>query len=45
MEWRSIPVPDAVRERVESCADLDQLETWAHRTVHATVAAELFLEG
>ncbi|WP_333764242.1 hypothetical protein [Streptomyces sp. IBSBF 2390] len=40
--WRAIPVPDAVRERVETCTDLDQLETWARRAVHATDATELF---
>jgi hypothetical protein len=43
LEWRSIPVPDAVRERVEACTDLDQLEVWAQRAVHATDAAELFV--
>ncbi|GAA3830443.1 hypothetical protein GCM10022403_074560 [Streptomyces coacervatus] len=43
LEWRSIPVPDAVRERVEACTDLDQLEVWAQRAVHATEAAELFV--
>ncbi|MER6429802.1 hypothetical protein ABT272_18975 [Streptomyces sp900105245] len=42
LEWRAIPVPDAVRERVETCTDLDQLETWARRAVHATDATELF---
>ncbi len=42
--WRSIPVTDAVRERVEACSDLDQLEAWAQRAVHATDAAELFSE-
>ncbi|MEU8970797.1 hypothetical protein AB0D11_16220 [Streptomyces monashensis] len=42
LEWRGIPVPDAVRERVESCTDLDQLEVWAQRAVRATDAAELF---
>lgn len=44
LEWRSIPVPDSVRERVQSCTDLDQLEAWAQRAVHATNAAELFAE-
>ncbi|MFE0386730.1 hypothetical protein ACFW1F_22020 [Streptomyces bungoensis] len=42
LEWRSVPVTDAVRERVNACADLDQLEVWAQRAVHATDAAELF---
>ncbi|MFF8730390.1 hypothetical protein ACF073_28505 [Streptomyces sp. NPDC015171] len=42
LEWRGIPVPDTVRRRVETCTDLDQLEAWAQRAVHATDAAELF---
>jgi hypothetical protein len=44
LEWRGIPVPDAVRERVQACTDLDQLEVWAQRAVHAGDAAELFVE-
>ncbi|MBV2356499.1 hypothetical protein KUM39_19305 [Streptomyces sp. J2-1] len=42
LQWRDIPVPDSVRERVEACADLDQLEVWARRAVHAREAADLF---
>lgn len=42
LEWRGVPVADAVRERVEACADLGQLEIWAQRAVHVTDAAELF---
>ncbi|MEU6505580.1 hypothetical protein [Streptomyces sp. NPDC046942] len=42
LEWRSVPATDATRERVESCTDLDQLEVWAQRAVHATDASELF---
>lgn len=42
LEWRGIPVPDAVRERVESCTDLDRLTTWSQRAVHATTADDLF---
>lgn len=42
LEWRGIPVPDAVRERVQACSDLEQLDTWAQRAVHATSAADLF---
>ncbi|WP_256339575.1 hypothetical protein [Streptomyces sp. 1222.5] len=44
LERRAIPAPDAVRERVETCTDLDQLDTWARRAVHATDATELFTE-
>ncbi|MCS0602410.1 hypothetical protein NX794_14490 [Streptomyces sp. LP11] len=45
LEWRGIPVPDHVRERVAACTDLDQLEVWAQRAVHATDATELLTEN
>jgi hypothetical protein len=44
LEWRGIHAPDAVRERVEACSDLDQLETWAQRAVHAAKAEDLFAD-
>ncbi|MFJ8360518.1 hypothetical protein [Streptomyces sp. NPDC093984] len=44
LEWRGIPVPDSVRERVQGCTDLRQLEVWAQRAVHATRAEDLFDE-
>ncbi|RMB86258.1 hypothetical protein [Streptomyces shenzhenensis] len=44
LRWRGILVPDAVRDRVNASTDLDQLETWAQRAVHATNAGELFVE-
>ncbi|WP_181804370.1 hypothetical protein [Streptomyces shenzhenensis] len=44
LEWRGVPVSGPVRERVNACADLDQLEIWAQRAVHVTDAAELFAE-
>ncbi|GGP33100.1 hypothetical protein GCM10010501_76340 [Streptomyces libani subsp. rufus] len=44
LEWRGIPVPDAVRERVLACTDLGRLEVWAQRAVHAAEATELFTE-
>ncbi|MEU3953229.1 hypothetical protein AB0F45_13055 [Streptomyces achromogenes] len=44
LEWRGIPVPDAVRERVLACADLGRLEVLAQRAVRATDAAELFAD-
>ncbi|MFH8442603.1 hypothetical protein ACH4D3_15425 [Streptomyces sp. NPDC018026] len=42
LEWRGISVSDAVRERVLSCADPDQLKTWSQRAVHVTRAEDLF---
>lgn len=45
LEWRGIEVPDSVRERVRACKDLEQLELWARRAVHATEAGQLFEES
>lgn len=42
LEWRGVPVSDAVRERVGACTDLEQLEVWAQRAVHVTDDADLF---
>ncbi|NGO49190.1 hypothetical protein [Streptomyces ureilyticus] len=42
MESRGLEVPDSVRERVLACTDLDRLEAWVTRAVHATAAADLF---
>ncbi|WP_374225252.1 hypothetical protein [Streptomyces sp. AC602_WCS936] len=42
LEWRDTPVPDAVRERVLACSDLDQLEDWARRAMTAERAEDLF---
>ncbi|MFF8945282.1 hypothetical protein ACF1A5_23975 [Streptomyces sp. NPDC014864] len=44
LEWRGIPVPQDVRERVEACTDLDRLEILARRALHATAAQEPFTE-
>ncbi|MFE9627021.1 hypothetical protein [Streptomyces sp. NPDC006527] len=44
LEWRGIPVPDAVRTRVEACTDLDRLTAWSKRAVHATTAEDLFAD-
>ncbi|WP_372500249.1 hypothetical protein [Streptomyces panaciradicis] len=44
LEWRGIPVPDSVRERVEECTNLARLETWAQRALHVTEPTELFTD-
>ncbi|MFJ9704083.1 hypothetical protein [Streptomyces sp. NPDC101234] len=44
LDWRGVPVSDAVRERVNACTDLERLEVWAQRATHATDAAELFTD-
>ncbi|MGW2465916.1 hypothetical protein [Streptomyces bauhiniae] len=44
LEWRGIPVPEHVSERVIACDDPAQLERWAQRAVRATYAEDLFVE-
>ncbi|MGW4226660.1 hypothetical protein ACWEG1_24755 [Streptomyces bauhiniae] len=44
LEWRGIPVPEHVSERVTTCDDPNQLELWAQRAVRATYAEDLFTE-
>ncbi|MGV9905413.1 hypothetical protein ACWDU8_23460, partial [Streptomyces sp. NPDC003388] len=42
LQWRGIEVPDTVRDRVNACTDLNQLEVWAQCAMHAKDATELF---
>ncbi|QFQ97995.1 hypothetical protein F9278_19260 [Streptomyces phaeolivaceus] len=42
LEWRGIPLPETVRERVAACADRAQLLAWTERAFHATHAEDLF---
>ncbi|MEU5178592.1 hypothetical protein [Streptomyces longwoodensis] len=42
---RGIEVPEAVRERVSSCGDLEVLGTWLDRAVTVGSAGELFVES
>ncbi|HEY9441492.1 MAG TPA: hypothetical protein VIS29_23190 [Streptomyces sp.] len=44
LKWRGIEVPDAVRERVVSCADLNLLSAWAERAYEVAGAEELFTD-
>ncbi|KMS72637.1 hypothetical protein ACH49_23585 [Streptomyces leeuwenhoekii] len=44
LETRSIPVPDALRERITSCTDLDRLDDRLGRAVTVGRAEELFGE-
>ena len=41
-EARELAVPDEVRERIVTCADLDLLAAWHKRAVKVATAAELF---
>lgn len=39
---RGVEVPDEARDRITSCADLDQLETWVRRAATINTIDELF---
>ncbi|WP_327354187.1 hypothetical protein [Streptomyces sp. NBC_01304] len=45
LDWRDIPVPPSVRDRVLACTDLDQLHAWAKRAVQVDNAEDLFVPG
>ncbi len=38
LQWRRIDVPDAVRERVLSSTDMDELGTWLERSYQVSDA-------
>jgi hypothetical protein len=38
---RGMPVPEAVREQILACADLDQLDAWLRRAIVATNADDV----
>ncbi|MEU6380010.1 hypothetical protein [Streptomyces sp. NPDC046909] len=42
---RGLDVPDAVRERISTCTDLDTLRAWLTRAVTAETAEDLFTEA
>jgi hypothetical protein len=44
LEVRGIPVPEAVRERITTCTDLDRLDAWLERARTVTRAEDLFDE-
>ncbi|MCF2127587.1 hypothetical protein L1I79_14215 [Strepomyces sp. STD 3.1] len=44
LEVRGVEIPDAVRERVTDCTDLDVLVTWLDRSLSVAHAEELFGE-
>ncbi|MFS8200712.1 hypothetical protein ACLVWQ_18760 [Streptomyces sp. CWNU-52B] len=45
LRWRGIDVPDAVRERVLSSTDMDELGALLERSYQVSDAGELFVEG
>jgi hypothetical protein len=45
LRWRQVDIPDSVRERVLSCADMDELGVWLDRSYQVTDAWDLFDEG
>ncbi|HLL68131.1 MAG TPA: hypothetical protein VK453_20800 [Micromonosporaceae bacterium] len=44
LEARGVEVPDAARERIASCIDLDQLDAWVRRAATANDINDLFDE-
>ncbi|KUN11780.1 RpnC/YadD family protein [Streptomyces canus] len=44
LDRRGIEIPDAVRERVKDCTDLDVLSVWFDRSLTVASAEELFVE-
>lgn len=44
LKRRSVEVDDASRERIESCTDLETLETWFDRSLDASTIDDLFKE-
>ncbi|MFD9982671.1 hypothetical protein ACFWZJ_20085 [Streptomyces massasporeus] len=45
LEKRGIPVPEAVRDRITTCTDLDTLTLWFDRSLTATTAEDLFTDA
>ncbi|MFJ8020350.1 hypothetical protein [Streptomyces sp. NPDC096311] len=45
LDLRAIDIPEAARERVNACTDLELLSTWLDRALTATTAEELFAEA
>ncbi|MFM9448379.1 hypothetical protein [Streptomyces acidiscabies] len=44
LDGRGVPLSEADRERIESCADLTVLDRWLDRAITATTADEVFAE-
>jgi hypothetical protein len=42
LDLRAIDIPDAARERVNGCTDLELLGTWFDQALTVTTAEELF---
>ncbi|MFJ4079566.1 hypothetical protein ACIP2Z_11465 [Streptomyces iakyrus] len=45
LDKRGIPVPEATRDRITSCTDLDTLTLWFDRSLTATTAEDLFTDA
>ncbi|MET8828834.1 hypothetical protein ABZX33_23545 [Streptomyces sp. NPDC004608] len=45
LDVRGIPVPDAVRERITTCTDLDLMDIWMERSRTVERAEELFTDS
>ncbi|UFS96964.1 hypothetical protein [Nocardia huaxiensis] len=42
LEARGFDVPHTIRDRIENCTDVDQLEVWTQRAVVTTAVTDLF---
>jgi uncharacterized ferritin-like protein (DUF455 family) len=42
LETRGLPIPDAVRQRVQASTDAAELDRWHRRAVLVSTAAEIF---
>ena len=42
---RGIEVPGDVRERIEACTDLEQLDSWIRRAATARTVQDVFEDG
>ncbi|MFD5227834.1 hypothetical protein ACFWJ5_04750 [Streptomyces qaidamensis] len=45
LDKRGIPVPEATRDRITTCTDLDTLTLWFDRSLTATTAEDLFTDA
>ncbi|MFD5156501.1 hypothetical protein ACFWMJ_00230 [Streptomyces hawaiiensis] len=44
LEKRGISIPEATRDRITTCTDLDTLTLWFDRSLTATTAEDLFTD-
>jgi hypothetical protein len=45
LDKRGVPIPEAVRDRITTCTDLDTLPLWFDRSLTATTTEDLFADA